>query len=300
MPNDDAGNGSLRPESAPPLPPGWLGRWPWVTFVLPFAVFAVVGIFEPKPPKPALEFEGPSGAASAAADPLAEVEGLAGDPGLSKDDVTVTDSSEEWLRYEHYPIVYTTKIALTVLAMALVWPGYRTFPWRVTAAGILTGLVGGVLWIALCKLQLGAKLLGPLGLMGVVEAGRRSAFNPLVHLAANPAWAYGFLIIRLFGLALVVPVMEEFFLRGFLMRFAVHDQWHQVPFGTVTRLSLAVGTIAPMLMHTCELVAAAVWFSLVSWLMVRTRNIWDCVVAHAITNAMLGAYVIWSKEWWMM
>jgi CAAX prenyl protease-like protein len=196
--------------------------------------------------------------------------------------------------------VYTIKIALTVLAMLVVWRGYLTFAWRVTAAGVVTGLVGGVLWIVLCKLQIGAKLLQPLGLMSVVEAGRRSAFNPLVYLADSPAWAYSFLAIRLCGLAMVVPVIEEFFLRGFLMRFAVHDQWHQVPFGTATRMALVVGTAAPMLMHTGELFAAAVWFSLISWLMVRTRNIWDCVIAHAITNAMLGAYVIWFDEWWMM
>ena len=47
-------------------------------------------------------------------------------------------------------------------------------------------------------------------------------------------------------------------------------------------------------MHPAELLAAAVWFSLVTWLMLRTPSIWDCVVAHATTNLLLGLYVVWA------
>jgi CAAX prenyl protease-like protein len=284
----DAGD-EISHRGAPPLPPGWLGNWPWITFIAPFAVFMLVGSLEPYPPKPATNAAGVVAGGSGEATGGAETESL--------------DEGDGWLprvSYEHYPIIYTIKIALTVLTMALVWPGYRTFPWRVTGLAIVVGLIGGVLWIAIAKAHLGARILQPLGLGGIVETGQRSAFNPLKELADTPAWAYGFLAIRLFGLVIVVPIIEEFFLRGFLMRFVIHDQWHQVPFGTATRLSLVVGTVAPMLMHTGELVAAAVWFSLITWLMVRTRNIWDCVAAHAVTNAMLGAYVIWSGEWWLM
>ena len=36
---------------------------------------------------------------------------------------------------------------------------------------------------------------------------------------------------------------------------------------------------------------------MVTWLMVRTRNIWDCVAAHAVTNVLLGIYVVASQQW---
>ena len=94
------------------------------------------------------------------------------------------------------------------------------------------------------------------------------------------------------GLAIVVPVIEEFFLRGFAMRFVMEKDWWKVPFGTVNRLAIVVGTVLPMLIAPGELLAAAVWFSLVTWLMLRTKNIWDCVVAHAVTNLLLGVYVV--------
>jgi uncharacterized protein len=81
------------------------------------------------------------------------------------------------------------------------------------------------------------------------------------------------------------------------MRFVQQDRWWEVPFGSVTRSALTVGTLVPMMMHPGELLAAAVWFSLVTWLMVRTRNIWDCIAAHAVTNFLLGVYVVTQNQW---
>ena len=109
--------------------------------------------------------------------------------------------------------------------------------------------------------------------------------------------AWTFLAVRFFGLVAVVPVIEEFFLRGFVMRFVVDRDWWDVPFGKVNRLAVVLGTAVPMLMHPGELLAALVWFSMITWLMLRTRNIWDCVVAHAITNLMLGIYVVACGVW---
>ena len=61
--------------------------------------------------------------------------------------------------------------------------------------------------------------------------------------------------------------------------------------------AIAVGTLLPVAMHPAEILAAAVWFSAVTWLMYKTRNIWDCVAAHAVTNLLLGVWVVFSGEW---
>jgi membrane protease YdiL (CAAX protease family) len=60
-----------------------------------------------------------------------------------------------------------------------------------------------------------------------------------------------------------------------------------------------LGTAVPMMMHG-EMLAAAVWFSMITCLMVYTRNIWDCIVAHAVTNLLLGIYVVNSGDWHLM
>jgi hypothetical protein len=247
----------------PPAGPAWLAQYPWAPFIVPFVVYMLGGMLEPTADKPFSLF------------------------GLS-------------IEYDAYPIVYTIKIALTVLTIVAVSPGYRQFPLRLSPLAPLVGIVGVVLWVAICKLQLETNLLGPLGLDRFVDLGRRPGFNPLAQLADRPPLAYGFLAIRFFGLVAVVPLIEEFFIRGFVMRFVIDADWWKVPFGTLTTTAVLAGTLLPMLMHPAELFAAAVWFTLITWLMFKTRNIWDCVIAHAVTNLLLGIWVVATGEWQFM
>ena len=242
-----------------------LERQPWLTFLLPFLVFMLAGSLEPSPTTPG-----------------GKAIGLA-------------------IPYSCYPWLYAAKIALTLVAMAFVWPGYRQFPLRLSWIAIVVGIVGGPLWIGLslldCEHRFLLPLLEPLKLAWLI--GDRSAFNPFEQLAGQPAAAWAFLALRFFGLVAVVPLIEEFFLRGFVMRFVMERDWWKVPFGAASRLAIVLGTVVPMLSHP-ELLAAAVWFSMITWLMLRTRNIWDCVGAHAITNLMLGIYVVASGNWRLM
>ena len=178
---------------------------PWQTFLLPFFVYMILGSFEPGPP-----------------DPLTEAQQAA--PAHLRAQLEEGQATMFGLKYKHYPLVYTAKIALTIAAMLYVLPGYREFPFRISLLAIAVGAIGVVLWIWLCSLHLEPKLLAPLGLEGFVGGlGERPAYNPLEQLKATPAWAYTFLVIRFLGLRMVVPIIEEFFLRGFLMRFVQGD-----------------------------------------------------------------------------
>lgn len=241
---------------------------PWTTFVLPFLVYMLAGTLDPTPTTPG-----------------GQSLGLA-------------------IPYSAYPWLYAAKIGLTVATVVFLWPGYRQFPLRLTPLAILVGVVGGPLWIAICSLQWEHAYLLPLlercGLGGLMGGGDRPAFNPFHELAGHPAGAWTFLAVRFLGLVAVVPLVEEFFLRGFLMRFVMEHDWWKVPFGKADKLAIILGTAVPMLTHPGELLAAAVWFSMITWLMLRTRSIWDCVLAHAVTNLILGIYVVCSGTWRLM
>jgi CAAX prenyl protease-like protein len=256
-------------------------RHAWLVFVFPFAVYMLANSFEPQRPAPAADV---AVAESGAAEPAAPQSG--------------------WLPeipYRYYPAVYTVKIALTLLAMAMVWPGYKAFPFRVSPLALVLGAVGTAMWIGLCKLGLEQKLVSAIpALASVIGLGERSGFNPLAEMADRPALAYGFLAVRFLGLAAVVPVIEEFFLRGFVQRFVTKPEWQQVRIGEwhLTAVLLTTGLAA--LMHPAELVAEVVWFSMVTWLVTRTRNIWDAVGAHGVTNLCLGLYVLATGEWQFM
>lgn len=103
-------------------------------------------------------------------------------------------------------------------------------------------------------------------------------------LRYRPVAAWGFMAIRLLGMVALVPIIEEFFLRGLVMCYVMSDQWWKILFGQVNATAVAADTIVPMLKHSAELIAAAIWFSLVTWLKVRTRSMGDCIFAHAVTN----------------
>ena len=287
----EAPNGTEAESAAAGPPPkgrmALLQRHRWITFLLPFVVYMLLNTLEPVREE-------------------AEDSGKAA-PSAVQESAPNEDEGKSWLPsipYEYYPIVYTIKIILTVAAIIFVLPGYREFPLRVSPLALLVGVVGIVVWVGLCRLGVERDYLAPLlkriGLDWIIASGTRVGFNPLKELAGNPVWAGGFLAIRFLGLAAVVPLIEEFFLRGFLMRFVVDAKWWEVPMGKVNALAVVVATAVPVLMHPAELLAAAVWFSMITWMYVRTRNIWDCVVAHAVTNLLLGIYVVVWDQWQLM
>ncbi|MEX2142533.1 MAG: CAAX prenyl protease-related protein [Pirellulales bacterium] len=247
--------------------PSGLFRSPWVVFLLPFAVYLVVGSFEPPPPAA---------------------------PGQA--------ATEPWLdlglRYEHYPWIYGIKILLTVVAIVAVARGYPPRK-ALHPLAFVVGVLGVVAWVALAHLQ--KWLVATLDIEAMTNwlGGMRPGYNPLEQLGHTPA-GYLFLGIRFLGLAAIVPLIEEMFLRGFVMRYFIRPDWWNVPIGTPDRLGIAAAIVFPVLMHPQEALAAVVWFAAVAWLLLRTKNVWDCVAAHAITNLLLGVYVLASDDWWLM
>ena len=124
----------------------------------------------------------------------------------------------------------------------------------------------------------------------------RPSFNPFQQLQ-NPMLLSLFLALRFFLLAVLVPIVEELFLRGWLIRYFENPKWWIVSLSELSFNSLAIATVYGVLAHPGEAFAAIAWFSLISWMMVRTGNLWDCVVAHGITNFLLGIYIVWFGAW---
>ena len=205
----------------------------------------------------------------------------------------VGDAATGW----SYPTFYVVRWFATLVAAVAALPAYRRFPGRPTWLAPLVGLGGGILWTGLCGLELEARLLESLGRADWMAAAARASFNPLEYFRGRPLTLAGFLAIRFAGLVLLVPLIEEFFLRGFLIRFLASEHWPQLGLQDVGRQAYAVAMAYGVLTHPGEALAAAAWFALVTWLMLRTGRIWDCVVAHAVTNLVLGLYVLGTGNW---
>ena len=106
-----------------------------------------------------------------------------------------------------------------------------------------------------------------------------------------------FIAVRVLESAILVPVFEELFWRGWLMRYAIRADFESVPVGQYA----AVSFWAVALLFAAEhgpywevgLIAGVAY----NWWLVRTRNLADCMLAHAITNALLAGYVLLFDQW---
>ena len=187
---------------------------------------------------------------------------------------------------------------VVLMSVAIGWFGkeiLRQFPWSVDRWGWLVGAAGSAVWIGVCGLEIERSLLELLGL-SADWLPEREGVNPFESYSPGLALG-GFLFFRFALLALCVPVAEELFLRGFVMRAFEADDWPSLALTQIGRSGLIIGTVYGMATHPSEFVAAALWFSLVSWLMVKTGKFWNCVLAHAVTNLILGLYVCASGQW---
>lgn len=108
--------------------------------------------------------------------------------------------------------------------------------------------------------------------------------------------ALPWIAIRLLGSSIVVPVMEELFWRSFLLRYLVNPDFRQVPIGTFTPSALAISVVLFGIEHN-QWFAGIVAGLLYTLLLHRTKSLSLCIVAHAVTNFMLGVYVLTTEQW---
>jgi hypothetical protein len=102
--------------------------------------------------------------------------------------------------------------------------------------------------------------------------------------------------LRLFGAAIVVPVMEELFWRSFLMRWIDRPQFETVVPQKTSVKAIVLSTFVFMLAHTLWLAAIIAGLAY-AWLFVRTGRLWTAVIAHAVTNGALGIWVVATGNW---
>jgi uncharacterized protein len=109
------------------------------------------------------------------------------------------------------------------------------------------------------------------------------------------------LTLRTMRAALLVPVLEELFWRGWLPRWIQDTRIERVPLGRYTTFAFWATAVLFAAEHgpywEVGLVAGAVY----NWWMRRTRSLGDLILAHAVTNLVLSLYVIGAKDWrfWM-
>jgi CAAX prenyl protease-like protein len=117
-------------------------------------------------------------------------------------------------------------------------------------------------------------------------------------LAAVPAGLRGFWIVsRLAGSILLVPIAEELAYRGYLMRRLAASDFESVPFQSTRWPAVIITAIVFGFAHgTLWLpgIAAGLAYGVI---LVRRGRIGEAVAAHATTNALIAASVLEWNQW---
>jgi CAAX prenyl protease-like protein len=188
-----------------------------------------------------------------------------------------------------YPASYVAKTIAAAGLLIYFRKYYTTIRWNWWWLGVIVGILGVVQWVGMEKLILH---LWPDYPRPSVEV-----WNPYEHFN-SPAMMWGFIIIRWMGASLVVPFMEELFWRDYLWRtIAAPNDFKLAGVGewdwkAVVFVSLLFATV-----HV-QWMTAIGWGLMIAALLVYTRSLGACIIAHGVTNFLLGFFVLWTKNWY--
>jgi CAAX prenyl protease-like protein len=105
------------------------------------------------------------------------------------------------------------------------------------------------------------------------------------------------LILRTVRAAVFVPIAEELFWRGWLMRWIISPDVQAVPLGAWSARAFWIVAVLFAAEHGPLWDVGLVAGVLYNWWMVRTKSLGDVILAHGITNACLSAYVVLAGRW---
>jgi CAAX prenyl protease-like protein len=187
-----------------------------------------------------------------------------------------------WLSSPKYWIYHTQSV---LCAGLLLWfrRDYELGRFRRPVFVVATGVLVFVLWISP---QLFFNF-----------APRTIGFNPNLF-ATQPTFYWLTVSLRFLRLVIVVPFVEEIFWRGFLLRFLIDDRFYRVPVGAFSWVSFATVSLAFGFAHSVpDWIAAIITGMIYNVVVYRTKSLISCVVVHAITNLLLGLWIMRTEQW---
>ncbi len=210
--------------------------------------------------------------------------------------LALNDSLASWM----LPLVhdarwlYGVRILVVASLLAWFWRDYlelsaNDLPTqsRLSTSGYLSSIAVGllvfVLWIAPYPAW---------AIMG--EAQHGVGFNPLN--ADGKTIDTLLAITRITGAALIVPLMEELFWRSFFMRWLQDQDFLKVSPASIGHFAFFATAVLFAVEHSLWLAGLIAGLAY-GWLYKSQRNLWAPIIAHAVTNGVLGLWVLYTASW---
>jgi CAAX prenyl protease-like protein len=179
--------------------------------------------------------------------------------------------------------LYPVQVGAVLALLAVCWRQYDelhrlALSLTQTLVAVVIGIVVLVLWVNLD--------------LPWMTIGSASGYDP----RTNGEIDWLLVTIRIAGAALIVPVMEELFWRSFLMRWLEDANFKLVDPARIGLKAFVIPCVLFGFEHNLWLagIVAGVAYSV---LYMRHRNLWSPILAHAITNGLLGFWVVYTGGW---
>ncbi len=179
---------------------------------------------------------------------------------------------------------YPVRVVVVAAAIYYVWPqlrlylpGYRP-SWQAGAGAILVT----VLWVVFHGNNAEAN--------AAFDAGLASM---------TPFWAGVWLLMRVIGAVITVPVAEELAFRGYMLcklsgvEVSIKGR---LPFVWV---AVVVSSLAFGALHGAW-IAGTLAGLVYAWVRYRSQHIVDAIFAHGATNALIAIYAVITGNWWLL
>ena len=128
------------------------------------------------------------------------------------------------------------------------------------------------------------------------EAKATTLWDPNQQFGDGSTLAWLMIVTRILGSTFVVPPLEEVFYRSFLYRYIAKVDFQSVPFNRFLALPFFATAAVFGFSHN-EWLAGILCGAAFQWLVLRKSRLGDAMTAHAITNFLLGVWVVWRHAW---
>ena len=174
--------------------------------------------------------------------------------------------------------VYLAKCVVGGWLVWVTWPLVSDMRWVISFEALLAGTLVFILWVTLDVPY--TKFSQP-----------DDSWNLQKQFAAAPVMVWVFAGVRIAGSTLLVPMLEEVFYRSFLYRYILAPNWMFTAHSSFAVKPFLITSILFGFTHQHWLagIACGIIYQL---LVIRTNRIGDAITAHAVTNLLLGVWVI--------
>ena len=186
-----------------------------------------------------------------------------------------------------FDLLYPIRV---ICVAGVLWSLRDALPWQTCRISLLPIAIGTVAFAVWMILAPGATVSS-----AALAAGLHT--DPLDPAQLGQPWTAVWLLFRVMGSTITVPIAEELFFRGFVTRRCISEDADSVPLGQFSWFSFLVSAVSFGVLHGNAWLAGIVVGMLFGVTLYARRRLFDAVVAHATTNALLSGYVVATGSW---